>query len=88
MAVFLYIIAQHIQAVSTWADRFGPNDMGNKTTQMVLQELFFFLETGPNYNTGQKNQTTPSLNWLLFFHGPIHGHSIMRWRQTKPWLSP
>lgn len=26
-AVFLYIVFQHIQAVSTWVDHFGPNDM-------------------------------------------------------------
>ena len=28
--VFLYIISQHIQAVSTWEDHFGPNDMARQ----------------------------------------------------------
>lgn len=40
LAVFLYIVSQHIQAVSTWVDHFGPNDIANKTTQMVLEEVF------------------------------------------------
>lgn len=83
--VFLYIISQHIQAVSTWADRFGPNDMAWQQNN-PKGTWGGFLEPGPNYNTAQKNQTAPALNWLLFFHAPIDGHSIMRWRQTKPLL--
>ena len=86
-AVFLYIISQHIQALSTWEDRFGPNDMAWQQNN-PKGTWGSFWELGPNCNMAQKNQTAPALNWLLFFHGPIHGHSIMRWRQTKnPLLS-
>lgn len=44
----------HIQAVSTWEDHFGPNDMAWQQNN-PKGTWGSFLESGPNYNMGQKN---------------------------------
>lgn len=80
MAVFLYIVSQRIQAVSTWADHFGPNDMAWQQNN-PKGTWGSFLEPGPNYNTGQKNQTTPHL--IGFFSFMVLYMVIQSWDGGK-----
>lgn len=74
------IVSQHIQALSTWADHFGPNDM---TWQQNNPKGTWgrFLESGPNYNTGQKNQT--ALHLIGFFSFMVLYIAIQSWDGGK-----
>lgn len=77
---FLYIISQHIQTVSTWVDHFGPNDMAWQQNNPKGTWGSFF-GPGPNYNTGQKNQTAPHL--IGFFSFLVLYIAIQSWDGGK-----